>query len=417
MSASRKERPAAVPADGSSGGSGGSGGGSAAPGGSTDPGSGGSGRSGGGSGAPGGSGSRPTAKPARKAPVRTPATPARPARPAKSGRPAKPATPAKAATPAEAARPAKPARAGGRPGTRGVPGPGLVVGPVPVLARVAGGLAVVAVLVRLAVPAAPLAHAGRLDLGGGNAFDWIALLPFAVVVGGAGVLALLGRLPRLALAVLLPTGTAAVGLLLATAYLLDARDRGSQDLPLGLATSFRYTAGGGLWLLFAAHATLVAAFLAAGLAWSRTGMEDEGSFDGLRPKAALAGLTAGVLGALGVGMAQLDPSVPGAAAPPLLQQSGLAELGGLVLAVAVAGWGTFAATLRPRLATVGAFAGLAALLGTEALRSALVAARSPVVGAGTGLVTEAIAAVLFAVLALGAWRLPGRPVPDEEEIT
>jgi hypothetical protein len=290
-----------------------------------------------------------------------------------------------------------------------------VVGPVPLLARVAGGLALASVLVRLAVPALPLAHAGARDLGGGNAWDWIALLPFAGVVAAAGALCLLGRLPRLGLAVLLPTGTAAIGLLLATGYLLDDRNRSSQDLPLGLGTSFRYTTGGGLWLLMVAHGLLVAAFLTAGLAWSRTGMEDEGGFDGLRPRFAAAGLGVGVLGALGLGMAQLDPAVPGAAAPPLLEQSGLAQFGGLVLAGAVVGWGTIAATLRPRLAAVGVFAGIAAVLGTEALRGALVAARSPVVGPGPGLITELIAVAAFALLAVGAWRLSARPVsPDDD---
>lgn len=341
---------------------------------------------------PGGSAAaRPTAKPVRKAPAplgRKPATSTRPG----AGR----------------AHP---------PAARAVPQPGLVVGPVPLLARVAGGLAVASVLVRLAAPAVPLAHAGTLDLGGGNAFDWIALLPLAGVVGAAGVLCLLGRLPRLGLAVLLPTGTAGLALLLATGYLLDDGDRSSQDLPLGLATSFRYTAGGGLWLLLIANALLVAAFAAAGLAWARTGMEDEGGFDGRRPRFAVGGLAVGALGALGVGMAQLDPAVPGAAAPPLLEQTGLALLGGLVLALAVAGWGAIAATLRPRLATVGAFAGLAAALGTEAARSVLVAARSPVVGVGPGAITELLAGVCFAALAVAAWRVSGRPAPVEDDIS
>jgi hypothetical protein len=331
------------------------------------------------------------------------------------------AKPVRAGQATPSRKPAAPARSGaGRPrpaAAQAAPAPGLVVGPVPLLARVAGGLAVAGVLVRLAVPAVPLAHAGALDLGGGNAYDWIALLPVAVVVGAAGVLCLLGRLPRLGLAVLLPTGPAAVALLLVTGYLADAGARSSQDLPLGLPTSFRYAAGGGLWLLLVANALLVAAFVAAGLAWARTGMEDEGGFDGRRPRFAAAGLAAGVLGALGVGMAQLDPAVPGAAAPALLEQSGLALLGGLVLALAVVGWGAIAATLRPRLAVVGGFAALAAVLATEAARSALVAARSPVVGAGPGTVTELLAAAGFALLAVAAWRLPGRPVPVADEIS
>jgi hypothetical protein len=55
------------------------------------------------------------------------------------------------------------------------------------------------------------------------------------------------------------------------------------------------------------------------------------------------------------------------------------------------------------------------VLGTEALRGALVAFRSPVVGPGPGLITELIAAAAFALLAVGAWRLSGRPVsPDDD---
>ncbi|MEN3362395.1 MAG: iron complex transport system permease protein [Mycobacteriales bacterium] len=328
---------------------------------------------------------RPTAKPVRTGPTATARKPARPA--------ARP----KAAVEEAAV--------------------GVVVGPVPVLSRVAGALAVLGVLLRLAVPAIPLAHAGALDLGGGNAFDWIALLPVVAVVGGAGVLCALGRLPRLGLATLLTAGTATAGLLLITGYRLDSADRSSQDLQIGVAGSFHYTVGGGLLLLLIADAVLVAAFLAASLAWSRTGMEDEGRFDGLRPKFATAGLVAGLLGAVAVGMPQLSSSVPGAAAPSLLEQDGLALLGGVVLALAVAGWGAIAATLRPRLAAVGGFAGLAGVLGTEALRSALTAARSPVVGAGPGTITELLAAAAFALLAVGAWRLSGRPAPVEDEIS
>ena len=295
------------------------------------------------------------------------------------------------------------------------PAVGRVVGPVPVLARVAGALAVLGVLLRLAVPAIPLAHAGPIDLGGGNAFDWIALLPFAAVVGAGGALCALGRLPRLGLAVLLTAGTAIAGLLLITGYQLDSGDRSSQDLQIGLAGSFHYSVGGGLLLQFIADAVLVAAFLVASVAWSRTGMEDEGRFDGLRPRFATAGLTVGLVAAVAVGMPQLSSSVSGAAAPGVLQQDGLALLGGLVLALAVAGWGVIAATLRPRLATVGAFAGLAAVLLTEALRSALTAARSPVVGAGPGMITELIAVAGFALLAVGAWRLSARPAPAGDE--
>jgi hypothetical protein len=321
------------------------------------------------------------------------------------------------ARPATAARPAaaRSGQSGGRPGVRQPAGPGVVVGPVPVLARIAGGLAVAGALVRLVAAAFPLASTGGRDLAGGNAFDWIVLLPFAGAAGAAGVLCLLGRLPRLGLAVLLPIGSAAAGLLLRTAYLLDDTNRSSQDLPLGLGSSFRYEAGGGLWLQVVAYSLLVAAFGAAAVAWSRTGMEDDGSFDGLRPRFAAFGLAAGIFAAIAVGMRQVDAIVPGAGAPPLLEQSGLAEAGGLVLAGALLCWGAVAPTLHPRLATVGAFVGAGAVLGTDGLASVLLARRSPVAGVGAGATAELLVAAAFGLLAVGAWRLSGRRTPAEPE--
>jgi iron complex transport system permease protein len=278
------------------------------------------------------------------------------------------------------------------------------------LARVAGGLAVAGALVRLIVPAAPLAHGTGVaaNLGRGNFWDFVVLLPLVALIGAAGGSAAMGRLPRLGLAVLLPVGTAAIGQTLRTIYLFDSA-RSSQDLPLGIGSSFHYRAGGGLTLLLVADLLLVLAFVAASVAWSRTVMEDEGGFDGLRAKFAAVGLIAGVVGGLAVGMAAGDASIPGAAAPPVLEQDGLAELGGLVIAVGVAAWGAFAPTLRPRLATVGVFAALAVLVGTEGLSRGLLAARSPVVGVGAGAVTELLAAVALAALAVGAWRLTAKP--------
>jgi hypothetical protein len=386
---------------------------------------------------PAGDTAEPAAAPARSTVAPTKA--AKPAKPAKAGTAsAKPARPAKsgaakgggvkAARPAaKTARPgakgARPAAKGGkaaaRPGKAAAKAPppaGLVVGDIPPLARVAGGLAVAGALFRLVVPAAPLAHGtgAAADLGRGNAWDFLVLLPLVALVAAAGASAALGRLPRLGLAVLLAVGSVAVGASLRTIYLFDGAARSSQDLPLGIGSSFHYRSGGGLVLLLVADLLLVAAFVAAAVSWSRTVMEDEGRFDGLRARFAAAGLIVGVVGGLAVGMAAGDASIPGAAAPPVLEQEGLAELGGLVIAIAVAGWGAFAPTLRPRLATVGIFTGLAVLLGTEALERCLLAKRSPVVEVSAGAVIEFVAAAALAALALGAWRMSAKPAVRDE---
>ncbi len=292
-------------------------------------------------------------------------------------------------------------------------GPAVVVGEVSPLARVAGGVAVAGVLVLLVAPGFDLATADGRGLGpDANAFDWLARLPL-LVLGAAGVLCLLGRLPRLGLAVLLSAGTGAAGLLLHGLYLLDGDQRSSQDLPLGIGASFRYEAAAGLWLGALGVALLVAAAVLAAVAWSRTVMEDDGGFDELRPRFAVAGLFVGTLAALAIGMAPTESTVAGAAPPAVFERSGLALLGGVTLAVAVLVWAVVAATLRPRLATVGAYAGLAALLAADGLSTALLVVRSPALDASAGLIGELLAAAAFAGLAVAAWRVPAPPGPVE----
>jgi hypothetical protein len=65
-----------------------------------------------------------------------------------------------------------------------------------------------------------------------------------------------------------------------------------------------------------------------------------------------------------------------------------------------------AATLRPRLAVVGAYAGLAAVLLSEGLAAWLLVARSPVIGASAGGVGTLLAALAVGLLAWSAlgWR-------------
>jgi hypothetical protein len=126
-------------------------------------------------------------------------------------------------------------------------------------------------------------------------------------------------------------------------------------------------------------------------------MEDSGDLDPRRPRLAAWGLAAGVLTALFLGMAPYSSSIaPGATTLP--ERSGLDLLGALVLALGAAAWAVLAATLRPRLAVVGAYAGLAAVLLTEGLSTWLLVARSPVLGPSAGGVGVLLAVIAIAVL-------------------
>ncbi len=325
------------------------------------------------------------------------------AKAAKAGA-AKPA--ARRTTPARPGGPAA-GKAGGKAGGArppAPPGPDLVVGTVPPLARVAGGVAVVAAVLLLLAPAFPLARSGGADLGGpGNLWAFVPPLPLAAVVAAAGVLAVRGALPRLGLAVLFPVGTLAAGLLLRALHLQQTGARSTLDLPLGLGGSARYETGPGLLVTTAAYGLLVVAAVLASTAWPRTIMEDGGDLDPRRPRLAAWGLAVGVLSALVLGMAPYASRIaPGA--PTLPERDGLDLLGALVVALGAAAWAVFAATLRPRLAVVGAYAGLAAALLTEGLSIGLLVARSDQLGRSAGGVGILLAAAAVLALALASAR-------------
>jgi hypothetical protein len=277
-----------------------------------------------------------------------------------------------------------------------------------VLARVAGALAVAAALCRLVTPAFPVAYVHGRGLGGAqNAFDWVVVLPYVAVLGGAGALTLLGRLPRLGLATLRVTGLVAAALLAQTFSLLDTSRQTTLDLPLGIGTSLRYSAGGGLVLLAVGYGLAVAALAVAQVAWPRTVMEDDGGLDRLRPRLAAWGLAAGIFATISLGMAPFHSPVAHLAPPAVPGRTGWALAGGALLALVVGGSAVFAATQQPRLAVVGGYAGLAGVLATQGLSVALLAARSPAVDPSSGGVGTLLSALVFAVFALVAWRLPG----------
>ncbi len=300
-----------------------------------------------------------------------------------------------------AARPSVPRQRRGGP--RQPPAPAVLVLRTSPLARVAGALALAGAVCRVVVPALPLASVHGRDLPASrNGFDWLVLLPLVGAVAVAGLLCLRGKLPRFGLAVLLVAGSAAVGQFLHVLYLF-ATGRSSLDLPLALGSSSPYQAGGGLVALAISAGLLVAAFVLAGLAWSRSEMEDDGALDRARPRLATAGLIAGVFTGIVLGTAPYRSSVFGLGLP-LLQRSGLDRVGGIVTALAVVGWAVIAATLRPRLATVGAYLGLAAVLATDSLGNALLIVRTSWLGVSMGEACELVVAGVFAALAVAAWR-------------
>jgi iron complex transport system permease protein len=289
------------------------------------------------------------------------------------------------------------------------PGPGLVIGPVPVLARVAGGTALAGAILLLVAQAFPLARSGGRDVGGaGNVLGFLPVLPLVAVVAAAGVLLLRGSLPRLGLAALLSAGTLAAGPGLRTLALLDDSARTTVDLPLGIATSARYEAAPGLVLLALGYGLLVLAAVLAAAAWPRTLMEDDGDFDPRRPRLAAWGLAVGGFSAIVVGMAPYASTT--ALVPPAVpERSGLELLGGLVLALGTLVWAVVAATLRPRLAVAGAYAGLAAVLLADGLAIALLVVRSPALQPSVGGVGTLLAGL--AMLALAWVAAPVRGLP------
>ena len=361
------------------------------------------------------------------------ATAARPGT-ARSGAAAKATKTAKATRTAKAVKTAKAVRSGpasgatrrprtatprtGRPPVRARTST-VVVGMVPPLARVAGGLGLAGALVRLVVPAFALAEAGgRQWAAGANLADWAVLLPLTVGAAAAGLLCLLGRLPRLGLAALMAIGTVQGGVLLHALYLHDGSQRSTVDLPVGSATSLHYQPRAGLTLLIVAAALLVAAAVAAVAGWPQTIMEDDGSLDPRRPRLAAYGLIVGVFAVLALGMAPYASVPPGNAPSSLPERAGLDLFAGLVTVLGVAVWAVLAAALRPRLAAVGVYLGLVAVLATEWLSTALLVARSPALRSTTGGSGTVVVILVVGELAFAAWRLPFRPITpagDDED--
>jgi len=301
-----------------------------------------------------------------------------------------------------------------------------VVGPVPAAARVAAGFTLAGAVALVVAGALPYADVGERAVSAAP-LAWLAswLWPLALVGAAASVLA--GRLPRLGLAAIAVSGALAVGLTTTEAYqLADAGSHRAVEVFLGqrLVTS-ELLAGPGVAVTLAAYALLVSALVATLIAWPRTTMEDSGDFEALRPRALVASAIAALPGALSVvapvhtapdevvesisGL-RMTLEVPADVALP--ERLGLDLLGGGLLAAAVVITALLAATLRPRLASVGAYAGLAAYFLSTGLVALAEAGRYADLLIGPGGWLLLVAGVLFAATA--GWALRASPADVED---
>jgi len=325
-----------------------------------------------------------------------------------------------------APRPGGPAAsgAGGRPpGTAGapaVPG-GLVVGTVPLLARVAGVLLLLAGLVgAVAVFPTYLVIGGQaIGPATGPVSALVALVaPLAAVAVGAGLA--LGRVPRLGLAYASVSGALAVGRLLIEVHQgRGSTNRAAVDVLAGERVVTSSVDVGAGWVLGVVALVLtVLAGLTSLVAWGRTVMEDGGSLDPLRPLLAGASVLLGVGAVLCLALpaadvpdrVEVDPAtgletVVTAQGPPgLLERPGLALLGGLLLAGALLLCAVIAPSLRPRLGAVGGLLGVAVFVlaaGLGGLRDALHSPDLDWTVTGAGLLVLGLGLVAVTVL---AWR-------------
>lgn len=298
----------------------------------------------------------------------------------------------------------------------------VVVGTVPVAARVAGALLVLAGLAG-AVAAFPtyLVVGGRaLSLATGVGSALVALLvPAANVAMGVGLVR--GLLPRLGLAFAAISAPLALGQLLIELYRgSSSTSRPAVEVLAGqavLTSSVRVGAG---WVLgVVALGLAVLAGIAAAVAWGRTVMEDGGTLDPVRSVLAGGAVLLGVMTVLCMTLPAADvparvvtdPStgmetvVTSEGPQALLERPGLALLGGLLLAGAVLLCSVIAPSLRPRLAAVGGLLAIAVTVlagGLTGLRDALSSSRLEWTVPGAGLLLSGLG---YAVLAALAWRL------------
>ncbi|MBA3524010.1 MAG: hypothetical protein H0T85_05570, partial [Geodermatophilaceae bacterium] len=288
-----------------------------------------------------------------------------------------------------------------------------VVGATPALARVAAGTAVLAAVLLATATVPAYAVVGGQSAGPGG-LDRIAGLLWPLLIAAAAASVLVGWLPRFGLAFLGVTGALGPGLVLQRLYAWQpVSDHRAVEVVAGrrLVTS-TFEPGTGAVLDLAGAAVLVLTLVLTMLAWPRTPMDDDGGFDGRRQVTLGVSAFAGLLGVLAVsarGIAApalvtqdaigFRTSVEVAADVAVLERFGFDRAGGLLLALGVILAALIAAGLRPRLAVVGALAGLSAWAGPAALVLVLQAARFDDVVPGLGAWLLLLCGLVFGGLA------------------
>lgn len=291
-----------------------------------------------------------------------------------------------------------------------------VVGPVPVIARIAAALGILAGFLLLITRFLPYADVGGVEVRPPHgSLDLGTALLWPGTIVAAGVSVLWARLPRLGLSVLAGSGALAIGLAVGELYTLlqGAEAHRAVEVLFGqrLVTSSVEPLVGA-WVHLAAYLLLTLALVLTLIAWPRSTMEDSGDFDGRRPLVMGLGALAGLVGVLAVAARPQDTpdvvvqdetgfrsTVEVAGDVSLLDRLGLDLAGGVLLAGAVFVVALLAATLRPRLATVGTFAGLAAYFLSAGLLLVLEVVRSDDLVIAPGGWLHLLSGVGFAALA------------------
>lgn len=304
------------------------------------------------------------------------------------------------------------------------PGPpvdGLVVGFVPPLAQVAGLLLALAGVLGVAA-----AFPTYLVIGGSHLHQvrgvGTALVALVVPVLHLAVGVPLARaaVPKFGLSYAAVAAALAVGQLLIELYRGSAStSRPAVEVIAGQRVLTSTVSVGAGWVLgVLSLCAVLAAGLCAVLAWDRTVMEDGGPLDPARSALAGGALLLAVATVLSLALPAADvpdsivtdpltgmQTVVAAQGPQaLLERPGLALLGGLLLAGAIVLCSVVAPSLRPRLATVGAFLAIAGAVlsaGLTGVRDALVSPDLEWTVPGAALL---LAGLVYAGLTGLAWR-------------
>lgn len=314
------------------------------------------------------------------------------------------------------------------PGRDPVPSDGLVIGSVPLAARCAGGLLVLAGVLGLTAVFPTYLTVGGQQLSHATGVvavlaGWLVPLASTAV----GVLLVRGSVPKFGLAYAPVAGALATGHLLIEIYLgSPSTARPAIEVIAGervLTSSVEVGAG---WMLgIASLAITMLAGLVAVVSWGRTVMDDAGTLDPHRPTLAGASLLLGVVAVLSLTLPAadvpdrivLDPGtglqtvVAQQGPQALLERPGLALLGGLLLAGAVVLCSVLAPSLRPRLAAVGGALALAVTVFAAGLGGLADAAGSDALEwtvPGAGLLLTGLGYIAVTVVAERAGRPAGR---------